>query len=240
MGKPKYERILLKLSGEAFKGSAEFGVDESFLDYMATQIKEIHDLGTQIAITVGGGNIIRGSEVGGSKLGRETADYAGMLATIINGLYFQTALDKVGLEYRLQSAINVPVVAEPLIPNQAKAYLEQNKIVLFLGGTGNPYMSTDTAAALRALQIGADLVVMSKYGVDGVYSKDPNKHADSKKFERIRYNEFLNLQLKVMDSTAASLCMDNSLPTLVYNILDAGSLARAVQGEKVGTLIVND
>lgn len=234
----KYKRILLKLSGESFKGKLEFGIDQDILDYLATQIQIIQNMQIQLAIVIGGGNIIRGSEQT-HNLGREAADYAGMLATIINGLFLQTALTRAGVDFRIQSAINVPIIAEGLIPNRAKRHLDKNRVVIFLGGTGNPYMSTDTAAALRALQVTADLLIMSKYGVDGVYDSDPRKNESARKLTKITYHELLNQRLQVMDSTAASLCMDNGMPTLVFDIFEDGSLKRIVEGESIGTLIYN-
>jgi len=234
----KYKRILLKLSGESFKGDQEFGVDLKTLDYIASQISEVRGEGIEVALVLGGGNIVRGNERY-HQLERETADYAGMLATIINGLFMQAALSRLNLELRIQSAIDIPAVAEGLIPERAKLHLARDCVVMFVGGTGNPYMSTDTAAALRALQINADLLIMSKYGVDGVYDSDPRKNAAARKLDQITYHELLNRRLQVMDSAAASLCMDNNMSSLVFDIFEKSNLLRVVQGESVGTLIHN-
>ena len=237
-GSHKYKRVLLKLSGESLKGAQPFGIDPDTLYYLATQIGQVQQMGVEVALVVGGGNIIRGTEQG-PNLGREAADYAGMLATIINGLFLQTAFTKAGVDFRIQSAINVPIVAEGLIPNRAKRHLAKNRVVMFLGGTGNPYMSTDTASALRALQVEADLLIMSKYGVDGVYDSDPRKSTDAKKLDKVTYRELLSRGLQVMDSTAASLCMDNDLTTLVFDIFEPNNLQRIVEGESIGTLVHN-
>jgi len=233
----KYKRILLKLSGEAFSGGARFGIDPSILTEIAKRIKRVSDLGVGVAIVVGGGNIWRGVEVARSGMDRATADYAGMLATIINALCLQDALEREGVTTRTQAAINIQQVAEPYIRRRAIRHLEKGRVVIFAGGTGNPYMTTDTAAALRAVEIEAEVLLMTKNNVDGVYSADPNKDSNAKKFDSLTHLEALNMRLEVMDSTALTLCMENKLPIVVFDLMEDSSIERAVRGESIGTLI---
>jgi len=234
--RPKYSRILLKLSGEALGGPTGLNICAEAVAGMAAQIREVRDLGVQVVIVVGGGNIFRG--LSGSKRGieRATGDYMGMLATIINGLALQDALEKIGVPTRVQSAISMAQVAEPFIRRRAVRHLEKGRVVIFGGGTGNPYFSTDTAAALRANEIGAE-VVLKATKVDGIYDSDPKTNPKAKRYSQIRYAEALRKQLKVMDSTAFSLCMDNKMPIIVFELFRPHNLKRVVMGEKVGTLV---
>src|SRR5215469_14972451 len=234
--RPKYSRILLKLSGEALGGESGVGISSEAVQNMAEQISEVRELGVQVVVVVGGGNIFRG--LSGSKRGveRATGDYMGMLATIINSLALQDALEKLGAPTRVQSAIAMSQVAEPFIRRRAVRHLEKNRIVIFGGGTGNPYFSTDTAAALRANEIGAE-VILKATKVDGIYDSDPKKNPGAKRFEQISYIDALQKQLKVMDSTAFSLCMDNKMPIIVFDLFRPHNLKRVVMGEKVGTLV---
>jgi uridylate kinase len=234
--RPKYSRILLKLSGEALGGPMGLNISPEAVAGMAAQIREVRDLGVQVVIVVGGGNIFRG--LSGSKRGieRATGDYMGMLATIINGLALQDALEKIGVPTRVQSAISMSQVAEPFIRRRAVRHLEKGRVVIFGGGTGNPYFSTDTAAALRANEIGAE-VVLKATKVDGIYDSDPKENPKAKRYSQIRYAEALQKQLKVMDSTAFSLCMDNKMPIIVFDLFRPHNLKRVVMGEKVGTLV---
>jgi len=237
MGQVAYRRALLKLSGEALRGSAEFGLDTGTLRYVAREIQSAVDMGVQIAVVVGGGNFWRGEEAAASGMDRATADYAGMLATLINSLAFQDALEKQGLVTRTQSAIHAQSVAEPYIRRRAIRHLEKGRVVLFAGGTGNPYMTTDTASALRAVEIGAQVLLMAKNHVDGVYDSDPRENPNAKRFESLGYLEALNLRLNVMDATALSLCMDNHLPIIVFNLFEPGIMKRVLTGEMLGTLV---
>jgi uridylate kinase len=235
---PKYRRILLKLSGEALGGKGSTGIASDAVQETARQIAEVRELGVQIVIVVGGGNIFRG--ISGSEQGidRATGDYMGMLATVINGLALQDALEKIGIETRVQSAISMPQVAESFIRRRAMRHLEKGRVVVFGGGTGNPFFSTDTAAALRANEIGAE-VILKATKVDGIYDCDPAKNPAAKKYEQIPYLEALQKQLKVMDSTAFSMCMDNKMPIIVFDLFKAHNLRRVVMGEKVGTLVTS-
>lgn len=239
MAETAYKRILLKLSGESFKGDGQFGIEQTVLDYLAEEIRSVHGLGVQIALVLGGGNIVRGEQYAGRDMGRESIDYAGMLATIINGIFIHNVLSKHGMQVRVQSVIHVPAVSEEFVPRRAIRHMEKERVVLFAGGTGLPLMSTDTASALRAIEIKADIMLMAKYKVDGVYSADPNKEPDAEKYGTISYRELGAKGLKVMDRTAASLCMDNKMDALVFDIFTPGNLRRAVLGEKIGTLISN-
>jgi uridylate kinase len=234
--KAKYKRILIKLSGEALAGQTGIGIDPTALRGMAEQIKEVRNLGVEVVIVIGGGNIFRG--ITGSKAGveRATGDYMGMLATIINALALQDSLEKSGVETRVQSAITMHQVAEAFIRRRAVRHLEKARVVIFGGGTGNPYFSTDTAAALRANEIGAD-VILKATKVDGIYDSDPFKNKKAKRYSRLSYLEALQKQLKVMDATAFSLCMDNHMPIIVFDIFREHNLRRVVMGEKVGTLV---
>src|SRR3990172_5741606 len=230
MAKTKYKRVLLKLSGEAFSGKEGHGIDSSVLTSIATQIKHVREMGVEIAVVVGGGNFWRGAQAEHEGMDRVTADYAGMLATIINAIALQDRLEKEGVETRTQTAIEIKQIAEPYIRRQAIHHLEKGRAVIFGAGTGNPYMTTDTAAALRAVEIGAEVLLMAKNGVDGVYTDDPQKNPDARRFERLTYLEALNLGLRVMDSTALSLCMENKLPIIVFDVLAPSNIERVVKG----------
>ena len=232
-----YQRILLKLSGEALMGDAPYGIETATVKHIAQQIQAAQREGAQIAVVVGGGNIFRGSEAEASGMDRATADYAGMLATVINALALQDALEKIGVTVRTQTAINVQQVAEPYIRRRAIRHLEKGRVVLFAAGTGNPYMTTDTAAALRAIEIGAQVLLMAKHRADGVYDADPNKEPGARKFERLSYMEAISRRLAVMDSTALSLCMENNLPIIVFDLAAKDSVVRAVRGERIGTYV---
>ncbi len=237
MEKPRYGRVLLKVSGESLKGSAAHSIDPTAVSYLAEQILQVHSMGMELAIVVGGGNIWRGEDAERQGMDRATADYAGMLATTINALALQDALEKRGITTRTQSALQMQAVAEPYIRRRAIRHLEKGRVVLFSAGTGNPFMTTDTASSLRALEIGAEVLLMAKNGVDGVYDSDPNQNPDAKRFNNLDYMDALNRRLEVMDSTAVSLCMDNGLPIIVFNIFQAGSMSRILRGEAVGTII---
>ncbi|MFH0828415.1 MAG: UMP kinase [Candidatus Omnitrophota bacterium] len=237
MASAVYKRIVLKLSGEALQGKKPHGIDHSFLLSIAKQIKEIRDLNVEVALVLGGGNIFRGQENTASKgldMDRAVADYMGMLATIINGLALQNVLETLGMPTRVMTAIEMQKIAEPYIRRRAIRHLEKGRIVIFAAGTGNPYFTTDTAAALRAMEIGAD-VILKATKVDGVYSADPVRIKDAKKFAKLKYIDVLRKGLKVMDATAISLCMDNKLPIVVFNLNKEGNIKRVVLGEKVGT-----
>jgi uridylate kinase len=234
---PRYKRIMLKLSGEALTGKNNFGIDVLTLKMVAKQIKEVKEMGVEVAVVVGGGNIWRGTDAEANGMDRSTADYAGMLATIINALALQDALEKEGIVCRTLSAIPIQAVAEPYIQRRAIRHLEKGRVVIFAAGTGNPYMSTDTAAALRAIEIKAEVLFMAKNRVDGIYSADPSKDPHAKKFEHLSHREALNLGLEVMDTTAFSLCLDNKLPIVVFNLQSPRSIQRAVAKEAIGTLV---
>ena len=236
MGGMKYKRIMLKISGEALAGEEGFGISPGMLSFLANEIREVHALGLQIAVVVGGGNIFRGIAAGDAGMDRSSADYIGMLATVINGLALQDALERVGIDTRVQTAIEMREVAEPFIRRRAIRHLEKGRIVIFVGGTGNPYFSTDTAAALRAMEVNAE-VVFKATKVDGVYTADPLRDPSAKKFDELSYIEVLTRQLKVMDSTAISLCMDNMFPIVVFNLREPGILRQLVFGEKIGTIV---
>lgn len=233
----KFKRVLLKLSGEALMGKKGFGIDNSVLDNVSLQIKEVLARNVQIAIVVGGGNFWRGTGSEATGMDRATADYAGMLATIINALALQDAIEKKGLVCRTQSALTMQAIAEAYIRRRAIRHLEKQRVVIFAGGTGNPYMTTDTAAALRAIEIGAEVLLMAKNKVDGVYDMDPKRNPKAKKFSRITHQKALELQLKVMDITAFSLCRENNLPIIVFDIQDKNSIVQAIKGSNIGTLI---
>ncbi len=233
----KYKRVLLKLSGEAFSGEADYGIDAPTLTRIAKQIGRTIKMGAGIAIIVGGGNIWRGAKAEQNGMDRVTADYAGMLATVINALALQDALERGGVTTRTLSAIGVQQVAEPYIRRRAIRHLEKGRVVIFAGGTGNPYMTTDTAAALRAIEIEAEVLLMTKNNVDGIYSADPRQHPDARKFDKITHLEALNMRLEVMDATALSLCLENKLPIIVFDLQAPRSLERAVIGEPIGTLV---
>jgi uridylate kinase len=233
---PVYERIVLKLSGESLSGPESFGIHAETIQGIAHEVKEVQELGVQVAIMVGGGNIFRGARQKDLAIDRATGDYMGMLATVINGLALQDALEKAGCHTRLMSAIEMHEVAEPFIRRRATRHLEKDRVVIFAGGTGNPYFSTDTAAALRAMEIKAQ-VILKATRVDGVFDADPEKVAGAKKFDRITYLDVLQKGLSVMDSTAISLCMDNKMPIVVFNMNVTGNLKRVVRGERVGSVV---
>ena len=234
-----FQRVLLKLSGEALMGDAGGGIDPAVLEMLATQIKPVVDAGVQVAIVVGGGNIFRGLAAASSGMDRAQADYMGMLATVMNSLALQDALERHGVFTRVMSAIDMQAVAEPYIRRRAIRHIEKGRVVIFAAGTGNPYFTTDTTAALRALEINADCI-MKATKVDGVYDDDPNTNPDAIKFDELPYIEVLNRGLKVMDNTAISLCMDNGLPILVFNMETEGNIQRALMGERVGTIVRGD
>ena len=235
--KPKYKRIVLKISGEALEGKKGYGIDPDVMLSIAEQIKDVRRLGCEVAVIIGGGNIFRGLKAATQKgMDRSTADYMGMLATVLNGLALQDALERIGVFTRLQTAIEMQELAEPYIRRRAMRHLEKGRVVVFVAGTGNPYFTTDTAAALRATEIGAD-VVLKATKVDGIYSSDPVKNKNAKKYAKMRYIDVLKKGLKVMDATAVSLCMDNGLPIIVFNLNKKGNIKRVVTGEKIGTLV---
>ena len=233
---PRYRRVLLKIGGEALAGDFGYGIEEDMLSRVAHEIKEIHDLGCEVAVVVGGGNIFRGVAASAKGMGRATADYMGMLATVINSLAMQEAIEKLGLPTRVMSALSIAQVAEPYIRRRATRHLEKRRVVIFAAGTGNPYFTTDTAASLRAMEIEADIIFKATK-VDGIYDADPVKVRDAKRYQQLTYIEVLQQNLKVMDSTAISLCMDNQLPILVFSLIEPGNIKRAVLGEPVGTLV---
>lgn len=237
---PAFKRLVLKLSGEALAGDQGYGIDSKIIHSISEQIKEIVELGVQVAIVVGGGNIWRG--LTGSEMGidRATADYMGMLATVMNSLALQDGLEKVGVPTRVQTSIEMRQVAEPYIRRKAIRHLEKNRVVIFAAGTGNPYFSTDTTAALRAAEIEAEVILMAKNKVDGVYSADPTIDPEAVKFDRLTYLEMINKGLGVMDSTASSLCMDNHIPLVVFSITEEGNIKKAVMGDKIGTIVKGD
>ncbi|EMK04525.1 MULTISPECIES: UMP kinase [Leptospira] len=234
----KYNRILIKLSGEALAGEGEFGIDTNKAHSLAEEIKEVHDLGVEIALVVGGGNIIRGTNLAKAGIDRATADYMGMLATIQNALALQDACEKKGLYTRVQSAIEINSIAESYIRRRAVRHLEKRRIVIFAGGTGNPYFTTDTTASLRAVEVGCD-VILKATKVNGVYTADPKKDNEAKRYSQISFMESINRRLKVMDSTALSLCMENNMPIIVFDIFKRGNLKDLITGKNIGTLISN-
>ncbi|ATV66631.1 UMP kinase [Fusobacterium pseudoperiodonticum] len=239
MESPFYKKILLKLSGEALMGDQEFGISSDVIASYAKQIKEIVDLGVEVSIVIGGGNIFRGISGAAQGVDRVTGDHMGMLATVINSLALQNSIEKLGVPTRVQTAIEMPKIAEPFIKRRAQRHLEKGRVVIFGAGTGNPYFTTDTAAALRAIEMGTDVVIKATK-VDGIYDKDPVKFADAKKYEKVTYNEVLAKDLKVMDATAISLCRENKLPIIVFNSLVEGNLKKVVMGENIGTTVVAD
>lgn len=231
-----YKRILLKLSGESLMGDRGYGIDPSTVEFMAFEIKKVVDSGIQIAVVIGGGNIFRGIEASVRGMERASADYMGMLATVINALALQNALERLGLQTRVQSAIEMRALAEQYIRRRAVRHLEKGRVVIFAAGTGNPYFTTDTAAALRAMEIGADIILKGTK-VDGVYSADPMKDPHAKRYDRISYLDVLKYNLKVMDSTAITMCMDNNLPIVVFDIRKADNIKKVLNGKGVGTLV---
>lgn len=239
MQRKRYKRVLLKLSGEALMGDKGYGIDSKVVEDMALEIKDIAQLGVEVAVVIGGGNIFRGVEASVKGMERASADYMGMLATVINGLALQNSLEKLGIPTRVQSAIEMRELAEPYIRRKAIRHLEKGRVVIFAAGTGNPYFTTDTAAALRAMEIGAE-VILKATKVDGVYSSDPVKDPKAIKYDTITYLDVLKKGLAVMDSTAISLCMDNNLPIIVFNVRQKGNIKKIISGKRIGTLVGND
>jgi uridylate kinase len=238
-GAPAFSRVLLKLSGEALMGPLEYGADPERISAIAEQVRRVQQRGVEIAVVVGGGNIYRGLAGAASGMDRATGDYMGMLATVLNALALQDALEKLGAHTRVQSAIEISEVAEPYIRRRAMRHLEKNRIVIFAAGTGNPFFTTDTAAALRALEIHAEAILMAKNGVEGVYDADPRKKPDAKFIANLTHREAIEKELAVMDSTALALCMDNKLPIYVFNMDDELNIDRIVSGERVGTVVAS-
>ncbi len=232
----KYQRILLKISGEALGGEKRIGIDHGVVEEIAREISEVHEMGLQLAVVVGGGNIFRGGEAAEAGMERTTADHMGMLATVINALALQHALENIGIVTRVQSAVHMSELCEPYIRRRAVRHLEKGRIVIFAAGTGNPYFTTDTAASLRAVEVGAECILKAT-NVDGVFTADPNKDNDAEFIDEVSYIEVLNRHLRVMDSTAITLCMENNLPIIVFNLRKEGNIRRVVTGEKVGTLV---
>jgi uridylate kinase len=233
----KYRRVTLKLSGEALVGESAYGIDAAMLRRISEQVQRARDAGIEVTAVMGGGNILRGATAAQRGMDRATADYAGMLATVINALTLQDALEQLGLDVRTQTAITVQAVAEPYIRRRAIRHLEKGRIVLFAGGTGNPYFSTDTAAALRAVEIDADVLLMAKHGVDGVYDDDPRHNPHARKYATLSYMDAISRRLAVMDTSALALCMENNLPIVVFDLAAPDSIARAMLGEPLGTLV---
>lgn len=233
-----YKRILLKLSGEALQGDQHYGIDPKVVDSIASQLKEIKEMGIELAVVIGGGNVFRGLQAASAGMDRSAADYVGMLATVMNGMVLQDALERKGVFTRVQTAITMEALAEPYIRRRAIRHLEKGRIVILAGGTGNPYFTTDTTAALRAIELGAE-VILKATKVDGIYSADPKKVRNAKRFDKIRYMDVLKKGLKVMDATAISLCMDNNLPIIVFDLLKRGNIQRVIDGQRIGTLVSN-
>jgi uridylate kinase len=240
MSPAKYKRVLLKLSGEALCGKAAYGIDPATLTKIARQIKQVIEMGVGVGIVVGGGNIWRGAKAEEQGMDRVTADYAGMLATVINALALQDTLEREGVTTRTLSAISIQQVAEPYIRRRAIRHLEKGRVVIFAAGTGNPYMTTDTASALRAIEIEAEVLLMTKNNVDGIYNADPLIDRNAKKFDKLTHLEVLNMRLEVMDATALSLCLENKLPIIVFDLQAPKSIERAVTGEAIGTLVYSE
>ena len=240
MPEARYKRVMLKLSGEALRGGHSYGIDTPTLNRIAGQIKQVTALGVGVGIVVGGGNIWRGAQAEADGMDRVTADYAGMLATVINALALQDVLEKHGVETRTQSALDIAQVAEPYIRRRAIRHMEKGRVVIFAGGTGNPYMTADTAAALRAIEIGAEVLLMSKNRVDGIYTADPRKDPKAKKIDRITHMDVLNRRLAIMDTTALSLCLDNKLPIIVFDLEAKDGMLKAVLGRTIGTLVSSE
>ena len=234
---PRYRRVLLKLSGEGLMGSREYGLDPTMVAMVAQEIKTVHEMGVQVCLVIGGGNIFRGVSAAASGMDRASGDYMGMLATVINSLAMQSALERQGLQTRVQSAIPMTTVCEPYIRRRAARHMEKGRVVIFAAGTGNPFFTTDTAAALRALEIGAQAILMGKNGVDGVLDDDPRTNPKARLIPQITHIEAIERGLKVMDTTALSLCMDNALPLYVFNLDDEHNIARIARGERLGTII---
>jgi len=239
MLKPKYSRVLLKISGEALLGESRYGIDPKVMEDVADQIKEVVDMKVEVAVVIGGGNFWRGVSANARGMDRATADYIGMLATVMNALGLQGALEKKGVMSRVQTSISMREIAEPFIRRRAIRHLEKRRVVIFAGGTGNPYFTTDTAAALRALEINAQ-VIFKATKVDGVYDKDPVKFKEAKRFTKLTYLDVIKKDLKILDPTASSLCMENNLPIVVFNITKSGNIKGAVMGKEIGTIVVKE
>jgi uridylate kinase len=237
--KPAYKRVLLKISGEALMGTAGFGISPAVLSVVAAEIAETSKMGVEIAVVVGGGNIWRGASQSGSGMDRASADYVGMLATVMNAVSLQSAIEHQGVTTRVQTAIPISQIAEPYIRRRAIRHLEKGRVVIFGAGTGNPFFTTDTAAALRAMEIGADILLMAK-NIDGVYDKDPKKHPDAKRYASVSFTDALHRELKVMDATAFALCRDNELGIAVFELATPGNIQRVVCGEAIGTIVKNN
>lgn len=236
----RYSRVVLKLSGEALEGERGYGIDPKVASALARHIRDVHQAGTQIAIVIGGGNIWRGLEASATGMDRATADYMGMLATVQNALALQDALEHLGTATRVQTALEMHQIAEPFIRRRAIRHMEKGRVVILAGGTGNPFFTTDTAAALRAAELGAEAILMAKNGVDGVYSADPRVESSATRYATLSYQDVLERNLRVMDAAAVALCRDNDLPIIVFNVQEDGNIQRAAQGEPVGTLICSD
>ena len=237
MERPRFKRIVLKVSGESLAGQTGYGIDAAMVSSIAEQVKEVVEMNVEVAIVVGGGNIWRGIAGSAKGIDRATADYMGMLATVMNSLALQDALEQIGVPTRVQTSIAMQQIAEPYIRRRAIRHLEKGRVVIFAAGTGNPFFSTDTTAALRAAEIEAEVILMAKNKVDGVYSADPFKDANARKYDELTYLDVLNQNLGVMDSTASSLCMDNNIPLIVFSITEKGNIKRVVMGEKIGTIV---
>lgn len=236
--KPRYRRILLKLSGEALMGSGSYGIEQATLERISREIHEVHGLGVEIGVVIGGGNIFRGLSASAGGMDRASADYMGMIGTVMNALALQDTLERLGCSTRVLSAIEIREACEPYIRRRAMRHLERERVVIFAAGTGNPYFTTDTAAALRAMEIHAEVLLKASH-VDGVYDRDPHKHSDAKRFEQLSYLEVLQRNLKVMDSTAIALCQENHLPIIVFDLRQQGNIRRVVLGEPIGTLVAD-
>ena len=237
--KPKFKRILLKLSGEALQGTDNYGINAEILSTISSEIKEIHEQGVEVTVVIGGGNIFRGISGASTGMDRSTADYMGMLATVINALALQDSLERNGVLTRIQTALEIKQVAEPFIKRRAIRHIEKGRVVIFAAGTGNPFFTTDTAATLRALQINAEIILKATK-VDGVYDKDPMKFKDAIKFDELSYMDILKKELKVMDATAISLCMEEKIPIIVFNLFKKGNIKRIIDGKKIGTIVRSD
>jgi uridylate kinase len=236
MKKTQYKRILLKISGEVLTGEGEYGIDPTMLQQIASEVKEVKNLGVEVCIVIGGGNIFRGIAASAKGMDRASADYMGMLATVINGIALQDALEEIDVQTRVQTAIEMRQVAEPYIRRRAIRHLEKGRVVIFAGGTGNPYFTTDTAASLRAMEIGAEAILKGTK-VDGVYDKDPLLNKDALKYDELTYLDVLKNQIKVMDATAISLCMDHQIPIFVFSLKEKGNIKRVIRGDRVGTKV---
>jgi uridylate kinase len=235
--KTAYRRFLIKLSGGQLAGDSGFGISPAVIGRIAGEVREVHELGPELCIVIGGGNVIRGIDAAAQGLDRTSADYMGMLASVINALALQDALEKEGLTTRVLSALEIHSVAEPYIRRRAVRHLEKGRVVVFAGGTGNPYFTTDTAAVLRAVEVDAEIVLMAKHGVDGVYDDDPKKNADARRYDRLSYDEAIQKNLRIMDQTALALCRENALPVIVFDMSTPGNICKVASGENVGTRV---